>query len=164
MWVEELNLWVMDEQNNWKEVSEKDKQKVQEDSKKAKQVKKQIKDTQIKWKEIALFLSKVLWRYYDNWFIINIIHNFLTNIEKEYNHLVIIFSPFLDNNNKFKKTNDYIRYIKDNIKSLNSNHIELIVAIVEFEKLWWKEFWNILKKKEYDYNEFTKELKLELKR
>ena len=165
MWAEEINLSSLDEKNEWQEASEKDKQKVAEDSKKVKQVRKKIKDYQIKWNEIALFLAKILWRYYDNWFIINIVHSFLENLEKEYDNLVIIFLPFLEQENKFAKIHDYIVYIKDNIKKLNENHIELIVAIIEFEKLWWEMFWITLKKEDSDinYEKFIKELKLELR-
>jgi len=165
MWSEELNLASLDDQNSSQEVSEKDKQKVTEDAKKTKQVRKKIKDSQLKWKEIASFLAKILWKYYNNWFIINIVHSFLENIYKEYKSLVIIFSPFLEQTTKFTKIHDYISYVKDNIKTLNENHIELIVSIIEFEKLWWEIFWTTLKKEDSDinYEKFIKELKLELR-
>lgn len=167
MWAEELNLWALDEQNNWQEVSEKDKQKVSEDSKKAKQVRKKIKDSQVKWKEIALFLSKILWRYYDNWVIVNIIYTFLKYIEDEYENLLKIFTPFLTSDDSFSytKINKYIEYIKKNMDILTDEHINLIVSLIECEKLWWDSFWSTLKKKDSDinYENFIKELKLELK-
>jgi len=166
MWAEELNLWTLDEKgNSWKEVSEKESKKVAEDSKKAKQVRKKIKDSQMKWNEIALFLAKVIWRYYNNWIIIKIMHSFLKNLEKEYKKLVIIFSPFLEQKHNFFKINDYLVYIKDNIKELDENHIDLIIEIIEFEKLWWELFWESLRKKNSDinYKQFIEEIKETLK-
>lgn len=165
MWVEELSLWTLDEKSEWKESSEEEKQKIKEDSKKSTQVRKKIKDSQIKWKEIANFLARILWRYYNNWNIINIIHNFLKHIQQEQKNLIVIFSPFLDKDNKFTKINDYILYIKENIKKINENHIELIISIIEFEKLWWEMFWKTLKKEDSDigYEKFIRELKKELK-
>ncbi len=163
MWAEDLNLSSLDEQNEWKEFSEEDKEQVKEDGKKAKQARKKIQNSQIKWKEIAIFLSKILWRYYDNWIIINIIHSFLINIEKEQKNLIFIFDPFIEENHNFHKINDYIIYIKENIKKLKKDHINLIINIIEFEKLWWELFWETLKKDEVNYTNFIKELEKELK-
>jgi len=170
MWAEELNLVSLDDQNSSQEVSEKDKQNVSEDSKKAQKVQKQIKKSQIKWKEMALFLAKILWRYYDNWSIINIVHSFLENIDKEYNNLVIIFSPFLEDKREINKINDYINYVKNNIKKIDDNHIDLIVSLIEVEKLSWEQLkgeqlWNSLKKDNsgISYEKFINELKWELK-
>jgi len=170
MWAEELNLASLDEQSSSQEVSEKDKQKVTENSKKAKQIRKKIKDSQLRWKEIALFLAKILWRYYDNWFIINTVHSFLENIDKEYNNLVIIFTPFLEDKRQIEKINDYINYTKNNIKKIDDNHIDLIVSLIESEKLSWEQLkgeqlWGSLKKDDFgiSYEKFINELKWELK-
>lgn len=162
MWIEDISLAWLSESWNSKEVSEEEKKKAEEDSRWAARAKKQARDSQKKSRDIAIFLSKVLWRYYNNWAIINIIHWLLESIESEEWNLYIIFSPFLNlESYDFTKTNEYVSYLKSKMKKINNTHIELVLLIIESEKLWWKDFWKNLKdsKNLEKYNDFLREVK-----
>ena len=71
---------------------------------------------------------------------------------------------------EINKINDYINYVKNNIKKIDDNHIDLIVSLIEVEKLSWEQLkgeqlWNSLKKDNsgISYEKFINELKWELK-
>lgn len=163
MLVEDLDMQSLWENAEAWEASEEQKKKVSEDGKKAQKVRKQMIDNQVKSKEFAFLLSKILWRYYDDPFIINYIHNFLLDIEKYQKMLYYIFIPFLEWEKKFEKVNDYVEYIKKNIKSnLKMENLELIIYIIELEKIWWDTFWLNLKNKESKYKIFLEEIKNQL--
>ena len=84
MSAEDFNLWEIAEagSSNQEKVSEEDKRRVAEDRKKAQTAHKQTKKQQKKDGDLAIFLSKVLWRYYHNSDIVNHIHWLLHNIKK----------------------------------------------------------------------------------
>lgn len=162
MSVEELNLWWLDESWESKEVSEKEQQKASEDSKWAGQARKQIQDSKQKTMKIALFLSKILGKYYNNAEIINIMHNFLEDIETQEHNLYFIFAPFLWlGEDKFEKINDYVVYLQKNIEKIEKTHINLVLLLIEIEKLGWEEFWKNLKNTK-NYTSFLQEIEKNL--
>jgi len=157
--MEELDFWSLAEWVwTWKEVSEKDRQKVQEDGKKAQQAAQAVKKNQKHNHDIALFLSKVLKRYYNNDDIVSVLFAMIKNIDEYINHLYIIFSPFL-NNKTIKNISDYIDYLKEN--NISKEYINLIILVMEEEKIWWNKFWKSLKSgnSEISYSDFIKEIK-----
>ena len=157
MSAEELNLWALDEWwASWKEVSEEEKKKVAEDGKRAQQAHKQVKDMQIKNTEFALFLSRVLKRYYNNEIIVNLLYELLHNLEKNEEIIKIIFAPFVLESG-FSKISDYVDYLKENKNTWNE---ELIFEVIEHEKLWWETLWHNLKnwKTEISYKDFKKQI------
>lgn len=164
MSVEDINLWDVAEQWWTKEVSEKEQKKVKEDWKKAKQAHKKIKAQQQEWKKLALFLSKVLGKYYNNSNIINCIHSMLENISIEEKNLYIIFSPFIEHNIVFNKVSEYIKYLKSKLGKVSEEKWKLIFFILEEEKLWWDIFWDNLKswKSKITYKQFKNEILDEL--
>ena len=162
MSAEELNLWALSEQ--WEsggEVSEEEKKKVQEDSKKAKQVKKQIQTQQIKAKKLADFLSKVLRRYFENEELIVLLYNYLHELDKREQDLYTIFWPFINWEN-FQKVSDFVDYLKE--KEIPSEYTNLLLKLIEAEKLWGEQLWSNLKDEdsEISYEDFMKQLEQEL--
>jgi len=167
MSAEDFNLWEISE--NWnpnqEKVSEEDKKQVAEDAKKAKVAHKQIKKQQKKNNDLAVFLSKVLWRYYNDSQIINYIHWMLNDINKTEKLLYNIFSPFVLDQDIPDKISSYVALIKSNSKKLEDEDVELIWNIIEVEKLGWKVFWKNLKseRSEISYKDFKKQILEELK-
>lgn len=167
MWAEEFNLWEISENwnSNQEKVSEEDKKRVAEDWKKAKAAHQQVKKQQKKNNDLAIFLAKVLWRYYNNSAIINHIHWMLNNIKKTEKLLYNIFSPFVLDQDVPEKISSYVASIKSNSKKIEAEEVELIWNIIEAEKLGWDVFWKNLKswKTEVSYKDFKKQIIKELK-
>ena len=157
--MEELDLWAISE---WvwtgKEVSEKDKQKVQEDSKKAKQAAQAVKKNQSHNHDVALFLSKILKRYYNNDKIISVLFAMIKDIDAYINELYTIFFPFI-NWKKIENISDYIEYLKEN--NVDKDYINLIILIIEEERIGWEKLWKSLKSNNANvsYSEFIKSIK-----
>ncbi len=167
MSIEDFNLWEISENwnSNQEKVSEEDKKQVAEDWKKAKAVHQQVKKQQKKNNDLAVFLSKILWRYYNNPKIINHIHWMLNNIKKTEKLLYNIFSPFVLDQDVPDKISSYVALIKSNFKKIEDEEVELIWDIIEAEKLGWEVFWKNLKsdKSEISYEDFKKQILQELK-
>ncbi len=157
--MEELDLWAISE---WvwtgKEVSEKDKQKVQEDGKKAKQAAQAVKKNQSHNHDVALFLSKILKRYYNNDKIISVLFAMIKDIDAYINELYTIFFPFI-NWKKIENISDYIEYLKEN--NVDKDYINLIILIIEEERIGWEKLWKSLKSNNANvsYSEFIKSIK-----
>jgi len=165
MTVEDFNL--ADVSENWwnqKEISEKDKQRVAEDWKKAKSIHKSVKKNQQKNWKLAEFLSKILWRYYNNPNIINHIHELLQNIDRTEKLLYNIFSPFVFEQAVPDKIANYISSIQTNKEYIGAEEADLIWNIIEAEKLWGELFWKNLNswKSNISYEEFKNQIKNEL--
>ena len=157
--MEQLDLWTISEWVwNGKEVSEKDKQKVQEDSKKAKQAAQAVKKNQSHNHDIALFLSKILKRYYNNDKIISILFAMIKDIDTYIDKLYKIFFPFITWK-KIENISDYIEYLKEN--AIEKDYIDLIILVVEEEKIWWEKLWKSLKSNNANvsYSEFIQSIK-----
>ena len=167
MSAEDFNLWEIAENwnSNQEKVSEEDKKRVAEDWKKATSAHKKVKNQQKKDAGLALFLSKILWRYYNNPEIINHIHWMLNNIKKTEKLLYNIFSPFVQDQDVPDKISSYVALIKSNSKKIEAEETELIWNIIEAEKLGGEVFWKNLKsnKSEISYKDFKKQILQELK-
>ena len=167
MSAEDFNLWEISENwnSNQEKVSEEDKKQVAEDGKRAKAAHQKVKKQQKKNNDLAVFLSKVLWRYYDNSQIINHIHWMLNKINKTEKLLYKIFSPFVLDQDVPGKISSYVALIKSNSKKLEDEEVELIWNIIEAEKLGWELFWKNLRsgKSEISYKDFKKQILEELK-
>ncbi len=157
--MEDINIWWLDEQLwNKQEVSEKDSQKVKEDSKKASKVRRQIKKSQQYNKQMADFLSKLLSKFYDNSEVLTNLSNYFDNLESNFDKVKIIFSPIIEN--EFKTVADYISYLKTNKKYFNKVDYDLLISVIKSEKIWNK--WKLLKE-ENKYDKFIEFVSNEIK-
>jgi len=167
MSAEDFNLWEISENwnSNKEKISEEDKKQVAEDGKRAKAAHQQVRKQQKKNNDLAVFLSKVLWRYYNNSHIINHIHWMLNDINKTEKLLYNIFSPFVLDQDVPEKISSYVALIKSNSKKLGDEEVGLIWNIIEAEKLGWEIFWKNLKsgRSEISYRDFKRQIIEELK-
>jgi len=157
MWAENLDLWALQEWV-WQgaEVSEEEKQKVAEQWAAARQAHWQVVASQVKNQKFALFLSKVLKRYFSNEKILELLFFLLHDLEKNETDIKNIFTPFVEWN-WFQKVWDYVEYVKNNNLK---QHKYLILEIIEFEKLGWDILWDSLKtwKSKVSYEDFKKQI------
>ena len=161
--MEELRLDDLGE-NEWgKEVSEEEKKKASEDSKWAAQARKQIQKQQAHNYKFAVFLSKVLERYYMDVKIIDYLYKLLPHLEENEQFIIDIFLPFV-NSNKFVSISDYVDYLKKKKVDFKDFKKDLVFQVIEFEKLGGDELWKSLKKgySTISYEDFKKEILDEL--
>lgn len=162
MWFENIDIWALSEWEWQKqEVSEQAQEQAKKQSSWAFRAHQEVIKNQKHNYTFALFLSKVLSRYFSSEKIIWELFELVKNFEKNKNDIVYIFSPFV-NWKSFSSLSDFLSYINE--KNL-TQYKNLLWYIAEFEKLWWDDFWYTLKngksKVSYDdiKNEFLNNIK-----
>ena len=131
------HLW---ESFNWEEITEEEKQKVQEDWQKAKQIKKQIKSNQQTQQKYAKFLSLVFLHFFDDEYVLNYLVGILPELSTEIKTLEVIFDFVMQD----YTLSDYIHKLKQSRLNLTKQELDLIVYLISKEKIGKKEFWEKL--------------------
>ena len=139
----------------WQEATEEEKQKVQEDGKKAAQIRKQIKNNQKKQYKYANFLSLIFSNFFDDKHVLNYLSEILPSINKKIKSLEIIFNFLLQD----CTLSEYISKLKDSNLDLTDKDKDLIIYLISKEQIGKKEFWsNLWEKKQQLISEVKKEL------
>ena len=139
----------------WQEATEEEKQKVQEDWKKAAKVRKQIKNNQKKQYKYANFLSLIFSNFFDDKQVLNYLSEILPSLNKKIKGLEIIFNFLLQD----CTLSEYLSRLKDANIDLTDKDKDLIIYLISKEKIGKKEFWsNLWDKKQQLIAEVKKEL------
>jgi len=139
----------------WQEATEEEKQKVQEDWKKAAKVRKQIKNNQKKQYKYANFLSLIFSNFFDDKQVLNYLSEILPSLNKKIKSLEIIFNFLLQD----YTLSEYLSRLKDANIDLTDKDKDLIIYLISKEKIGKKEFWsNLWDKKQQLIAEVKKEL------
>jgi len=158
--MEQLDLGALQEGvGGASEVSEEDKKRVQEDSKKAFAAHQAVKKNQQANAEFSHFMVQVVTKFFDYTKVIEHLFDYLDNPQKNFPKLKIIFQPILDN--KFSKVGQYIEYLQAYKKDLGEKEINLIFEVIKSEKIWTN--WDNLKAQN-KYDEFIQNIEIELKK
>lgn len=160
--MENIEIWQLSEWFWSQEISEEDKKRVQEDAKKAAQVKKQIKNKQKKYSEYANFISLVLSRFSDDKFVISYLYDSLGNLDKEFTKIKNIFEPIILTQKYGYSLSDYISFLKEYWKSLSDKDVSLVMYLINKKLIWNEWFWKKLDKDENKKKQLLEEIKMEL--
>ncbi len=136
------------------EVSEEEKQRVQEDAKKAAAAKQQVKANQKDNAKKAKFLEKILEKFYYNDSVLANVFSYI--VDWKYEKLYAIFNPVLEN--KYSKVSEYVDYL---LKTgfIDKDDIKLILEVVKSKKIW-----NISNLSQDMFNELIKSVEEELQK
>jgi len=159
--MENLDIWQLSEWFWSQEISEEDKKRVQEDAKKASQVRKQIKSQQKKKTEYAVFIALIFSTFSDDKEILNYLMEILPNLDTEFVKIKSIFEPILNQEHNYSLS-DYVNSLKRYWRELSNKDVNLVMHLIKKKLIWNEEFWDKLDKDKAKKNQLLEEIKMEL--